>query len=140
MDFESMTERVQVAFSKAQALARKSNHQEIDEAHLFLALFTEPDSLATMIMERLHLPVEPFLDQLEHNRKSKPEVFSSNEQTSIYITALLQKLLIQAEKEKDALEDQYLSVEHLLLAAVLISETEFNQYLNKQENYKRKII
>jgi ATP-dependent Clp protease ATP-binding subunit ClpB len=139
MDFDSMTERVQVAFSKAQTLARNSNQQEMDEAHLFIALFTEHDSLATMIMERLPLPVEPFLDQLEQKRKSKPEVYSSNEQTNIYITSLLQRLLIEAEKEKVALVDQYLSVEHLVLAAASISETEFNQYLKKHKITREKL-
>lgn len=140
MDYESMTERVQIAFTKAQALARNSNHQEIDEAHIFIALFQEHDSLATMIMERLQLSVEPFLDQLEQTLKSKPEVLSSNGQTNIYITSLLQKLLIQAEKEMDTLEDQYLSVEHLLLAAASISDTEFNQYLKKHKINREKLF
>ncbi|MGI8385464.1 ATP-dependent chaperone ClpB [Robertmurraya sp. P23] len=139
MDFQSMTERVQVAFSEAQALARKSNHQEIDEAHLFISLFKEQDSLATMIIERLQLSVDPYLDQLEQIRKRKPEVLSGNTQTNIYITSLLQKLLLQAEKEKDALEDQYMSVEHLMLAAASIQETTFSQYLKKHKISKERL-
>jgi ATP-dependent Clp protease ATP-binding subunit ClpB len=140
MDFQSMTERVQVAFSEAQALARKSNHQEIDEAHLFISLFKEQDSLATMIIERLQLSVDPYLEQLEQIRERKPEVLSGNTQTNIYITSLLQKLLLQAEKEKDALEDHYMSVEHLLLAATSIHETTFSQYLKKHNISKGRLF
>lgn len=140
MDYQSMTERVQVAFSEAQALARKSNHQEMDEAHLFMSLFKEKDSLATMIIERLELSVDPYLEQLEHIRKRKPEVVSGNTQSNIYITSLLQKLLLEADKEKDALEDQYMSVEHLLLAAASIQETAFSQYLKKHKITKERLF
>ncbi|MCM3602398.1 ATP-dependent chaperone ClpB [Robertmurraya korlensis] len=140
MDFQSMTERVQVAFSEAQALARKSNHQEIDEAHLFISLFKEQDGLATMIIERLQLSVDPYLDQLEQIRKRKPEVLSGNTQTNIYITSLLQKLLLEAEKEKNALDDQYMSVEHLLLAAASVPETTFSQYLKKHKINKERLF
>lgn len=138
MDYQSMTERVQVAFSEAQSLARKSNQQEIDEAHLFISLFKEQDSLATLIIERLQIPVDPYLDQLEQIRKKKPEV-SGNTQTNIYITSLLQKILLEAEKEKKALEDQYMSVEHLLLGAAGINETTFSQYLKKHKMNKEKL-
>jgi len=139
MDFQSMTERVQMAFSEAQALARKSNHQEIDEAHLFISLFKEQDSLGIMIMVRLQLPVQPYIDELEQIRKRKPEVLGNNTQSNIYITSLLQKLLLEAEKEKDALDDQYMSVEHLLLAAASIHETAFSQYLKKHKIRKERL-
>lgn len=53
MNPEIMTERVQQAFSDAQALAQTENHQEIDDIHLFLAILERPDNLLSSVLEKL---------------------------------------------------------------------------------------
>ncbi|MDR4945909.1 ATP-dependent chaperone ClpB [Neobacillus cucumis] len=118
MDLNRMTERLQKGLMDAQALAIKENHQEIDEPHLFLSLINQEDSLITSILEKAGLQTEKIKKSLLEELAKKPQVSGSGvEQGKMYITAKLQKLLVSAEEFASKFSDDYISVEHILLAA-----------------------
>jgi ATP-dependent Clp protease ATP-binding subunit ClpB len=130
MDLNRMTERLQKGILDAQALAIKGNHQEIDELHLFLALMGQEDSLITSILDKAGLPVDKvkifFLEELS----KKPQVTGSGvEQGKLYITAKLQKLLVSAEEFASKFSDEYISVEHILLAAVYANDSHMKKII-----------
>lgn len=113
-----MTERLQKGLMDAQALAIKENHQEIDEPHLFLSLINQEDSLIASILEKAGLQTEKIKKSLLEELAKKPQVSGSGvEQGKMYITAKLQKLLVSAEEFASKFSDDYISVEHILLAA-----------------------
>ena len=117
MKTDNLTQKVQEALQTAQTLALRQNHQEIDGEHLFLALLEQEEGLTRSILERagsapssLRIPIEKDLEQ-------RPQVTgSSTEADNIYVTQRLNKLLAQAADEAKGLKDEYVSVEHLLLA------------------------
>ncbi len=125
-----MTERMQSGILEAQALAIKNNHQEIDEPHLFLSLIRQEDSLITAILQRIGLSSTQVEDKLTELLKKKPQVTGGGaEQGKLYITGKLQKLLVKAEEIMKSFSDEYLSVEHTLLAATQTNESEMYQII-----------
>lgn len=131
MNINQMTERLQTAIMRAQSIATENNHQEIDEVHLFLALSEDTDSLIISILEQLHVPIEKFKDELKRLLKQKPQVISSTEQGKRYITNILQQLLTQAEKQMKNFYDEYISVEHVLLAASTLQQSKVGKILKE---------
>lgn len=125
-----MTERLQKGLMDAQSLAVKKNHQEIDEPHLFLCLMDQEDSLISSILEKSGISPEKISKNLNEALAKKPEVTGSGvEQGKLYITAKLQKLFVSAEEFAKKFSDEYLSVEHILLAAVYAKDSEMRRLL-----------
>ncbi|MEI2463785.1 ATP-dependent chaperone ClpB [Niallia taxi] len=132
MNPEIMTERVQQAFTDAQALAQTENHQEIDDVHLFLAILERPDNLLSSVLEKLNKDTDKLKQNLVEEMNKKPKVsISGNQQSTIYITNVLQQLLTEAEKEREQWDDDYLSVEHILLAAFSVPNSAVGKLFNK---------
>lgn len=116
-----MTESLQNAFVSAQTLAVQHNHQEVDDSHLLLALLEQDGNLAATLLTGIGLNLDNVREALNLTLSKKPQVSGSGvEQGKLYITATMQKVLAQAEKEMKQFEDDYLSIEHVLLAAIEI--------------------
>lgn len=112
-----MTETVQTAIMNAQSIAVREQQQEVDEAHLFLALLEDTGSLMNSIIEKTTISVSELNDELQQILAKKPRVSGSGvEQGKLYITNQLQRVLAEAEKSMKQFKDEYLSVEHILLA------------------------
>lgn len=119
MDLNQMTERLQKGLMEAQSLAIKSSNQEVDEAHLFLALFNQEESLLKTIFTRANVPAEKMQGILDNDIKKKPQVSGTGiEQGKLYISPKLQRILVLAEEKAKQFSDEYLSVEHVLLGAL----------------------
>lgn len=118
MDLNRMTERLQNGILDAQSLAIKSNHQEVDEPHLFLTLLHQEDSLLKAFLEKASIQNESVVKALQTALQKKPQVLGSGvEQGKLYITSKLQKLFVSAEEFALKFSDDYISIEHILLAA-----------------------
>ncbi len=124
MNPDMMTERVQQAFADAQAFALKQKHQEIDDVHLFLAILERSDNLLSSVLQKLDKDTDQLQQELLNEINKKPKVtISGNQQGSIYITNILQQVLQEAEKEQEQWKDDYLSVEHILLAVFAVQNS-----------------
>src|SRR5690606_29329266 len=100
-------------------IAVEHHHQELDEAHLFLALMDLDDSLVAAILEKAGLSAQTFIGELHKLLEEKPQVTGSGvEQGKIYISGILQRLFVTAGKEMKKFQDEYISVEHILLACL----------------------
>ncbi|PLR78905.1 ATP-dependent chaperone ClpB [Bacillus sp. V3-13] len=132
MDFNRMTERLQQGLIRAQAIAARHEHQEVDETHLFAALMEPPDSLIRSVFAKLKLDHDQFINELEKDLLKKPRVTGSGAaQGQLYITSALRRLFSEAEAEMKEWKDEYLSVEHLLLAAIKAKNSAAGQALKK---------
>jgi len=119
MDVNRLTLKSQEALSAAQTGATRFGHQQVDGEHLLLALLEQPEGLAPRLMARLEVPVEPLKKYLEEELARRPSVSGPGaEPGKIYLTEKLQQALVRAEDEARRLKDEYVSVEHLLLALV----------------------
>ena len=115
MDFSKFTLKAQQALKAAQDLASEHNQQEIAPAHLLLVLLDQEEGLTRPILQKLSVdPGEVKSRALEVVSKI-PKVYGAGPQ-SAYLSPLLNKILNTAWDEAKKLKDEYLSVEHLLLA------------------------
>lgn len=125
LDLNKMTESLQNAIVSAQTLAVQHNHQEVDDLHLFLALLGQDNNLAATLLSGMDINTNQLKEDLTASLSKKPQVSGSGvEHGKLYITSSLQKVLAQAEKEMRQFEDEFLSVEHVLLAAIDTASSE----------------
>ncbi|MBW2009461.1 MAG: ATP-dependent chaperone ClpB, partial [Deltaproteobacteria bacterium] len=119
MDLNKFTMKSQEALQEAQTMAVRYGHQEVDGEHLLLALLEQSDGLVPRLLQRMEVPVEAFQERVRAELDKKPRVAGPGaEAGKVYITQRLSKLLVKAQDEAQALKDEYISVEHILLAFV----------------------
>ncbi|MFX3624105.1 MAG: ATP-dependent chaperone ClpB [Ectobacillus sp.] len=117
MDVNEMTQKMQEAIMRAQSIAASHHHQEIDTVHILLALLEQEEGLAGRILQKMDVEIENITREVQAVLRKKPQVTGSGaEAGKIYITAALQQLFVRAEEEKKHLRDDYISVEHVMLA------------------------
>ena len=117
MDINRFTQKSQEALSAAQSKAAQYGHQQVDVEHLLAALTEQEGGLATSIFAKAEVDVQNFKRRVEQELERMPRVSGTGAAPDqIFITARLNRLLAQAEEEAKKLRDDYVSVEHLLLA------------------------
>ncbi len=118
-DMNRLTQKVREAIAASQSLAVKLQHQEVDGEHLLMELLTQENGLAPRLLEQADIPVEVLKARLQESLTRRPRVSGGGvEAGKIYITQRLQQLFVRAEEEAGRLGDEYVSVEHLLLALI----------------------
>ncbi|MBM4120850.1 MAG: ATP-dependent chaperone ClpB [Nitrospira sp.] len=119
MDLNRMTRKLQEALQAASAHAMRRSHQGIDVEHLLLALLEQADGLATPLLERSGVALSAVQQAAEQALTKLPQVQGAGAAPGqIHVATRLSTTLTQAEQERQALKDEYLSVEHVLLAMV----------------------
>ena len=119
MDINRFTEKLQEAIRAAQSKAVRYGHQQIDVEHLLAALLEQEGGLAPSILLKAGLPLDSLARRLEAELDRMPKVSGpSGGPDQVYVTGRLNRLLTAAEDEARALKDEYISVEHVLLAAM----------------------
>jgi ATP-dependent Clp protease ATP-binding subunit ClpB len=117
MDMNKMTQKMQEAVMRAQSLAVENNHQEIDTIHLLLALLEQEEGLTKRILQKIHVDLVEFEQKAIQQLQKKPKITGGGvEAGKVYITNGLQQVFVRAEKEAEKLTDEYVSIEHVLLA------------------------
>jgi len=115
MDLNRFTEKAQQAIGEAHKLAARWQQQQVDVEHLLLALLDQDKGLAPAILRKAGLSPEAVTIKLQREVEQQPRVSGTNVEPRI--TQRFLRLLSLAEDEAKKLKDEYVSVEHLLLAA-----------------------
>ena len=119
MDINKLTQKSQEALQSAQTKALRYGHQEVDAEHLLLALLEQPEGLVPRLLARMEAPTEALKAEVERELSRRPKVTGPGaEAGKIYLTQRLQQIFLRAEDEAKRLKDEYVSVEHLLLAMI----------------------
>ena len=117
MDPNRLTQKCQEALHAAQTLAVRRSHQEVDVEHLLAALLDQPEGLLRGSSIRWTSRTERMKAELERELDRRPQVAGPGaEPGKVYLTQRLSQVLAQAEDEAKRLKDEYVSVEHLVLA------------------------
>ena len=117
VDVNRMTNRAQEALQQAGGIATRRNHQGVDVEHVLLALLEQPDGVAPRLLEAAGVAPRAVTEAVERELARRPQVSApAGGPSQAYITQRLSQLLAKAEDEMRGLKDEYLSVEHLLLA------------------------
>ncbi|MBV8176535.1 MAG: AAA family ATPase, partial [Verrucomicrobia bacterium] len=117
MDLNKFTEKSQAALMEAQAIGTRHQHQAVDVEHLALALMEQEEGLVPRLVEKAGVSPNLLKTKIQEALDRLPRV-SGDTRTGqgLYVTQRLNKLLVTAQDEAKRLKDEYVSVEHLVLA------------------------
>ena len=113
MDLNHFTEKAREALAGSQKLAARLNHQAIEPEHLLLALLDQEKGLAAAILNKAGISVDAITVKVQQAVEKLPRVTGDADPR---LTQRLIKVIDAAESEAKKLKDEYVSVEHLLLA------------------------
>ncbi|RIL71244.1 ATP-dependent chaperone ClpB [Staphylococcus devriesei] len=139
MDINQMTYIVQSALQKAVELSKEHELQNIEVEAILKGTLDESDSLFKSILERANIDTEELNQAYTNKLKNYPSVQGDNVQYGQYISQKANELLNKAESYMNDYEDQYISMEHILRAAMDIDETT-QQYVGNKAEVVKEII
>jgi ATP-dependent Clp protease ATP-binding subunit ClpB len=114
MNTQKLTLRSQETLQAMQDLAQEYGHQELRDLHLLAAMLKQEDSLVPPALQKLEVNVSALAEQVEDELKKLPRVSGAQ----IYLSGEVLDILHQAEREAEKLQDDYVSLEHILLATL----------------------
>jgi ATP-dependent Clp protease ATP-binding subunit ClpB len=142
VDANRLTQKSQEALHDAQTKALRFGHAEVDGEHLLLALLDQEDGLVPRLLERLGADPDRLKADLEAALSRRPGVTTpSGMSGDVRVTRRLANLLDTAEREARRLKDEYVSVEHLVLALVEEGpETASGRLLREQQITRERFL
>jgi ATP-dependent Clp protease ATP-binding subunit ClpB len=133
LDINQMTYKVQSVLQNAVEQAQTYELQNIEIEAILISALTETDSLYHNVLERANIDTDQLITQYENKLKNYPSVQGDNIQYGQYISPKANELLTKAESYMKEYDDEYISMEHLLLAAIEIDDTTKQAVANKAE-------
>lgn len=128
-----MTYAVQGALQKAIELAKDNENQNIEIEAILKAALEESESLFKSVLERANIETELLNKAYDEKLKNYPSVQGDNVQYGQYISQKANELINKAETYMNIYEDEYISMEHIILAAMDIDDTTIKFVDNKKE-------
>ena len=122
MNMDKWTIKSQEALQAAQALAEAKGHAELSLEHLAVALIQQPEGLVRSLLQRLGVEPAGLESALEQHLERQPKVAGSVER---YPSKALRASLERAAATARTMRDEFVSVEHLLLAALEEKDSPF---------------
>jgi ATP-dependent Clp protease ATP-binding subunit ClpB len=117
MDPNQLTQKTQEALQAAQTKALRYGHTETDVEHLLLALLEQPEGLVPRLLMRAEVDADAPRAALERYLEGRPRTTGPGAAPGqIYVSRRLNQLLDRALDESKRMKDEYVSVEHVVLA------------------------
>ncbi len=117
MDMNRLTQKSQEALQDAQTKALRFGHTEVDGEHLLLALLDQPEGLVPRLLAQAGADPNRLRADLEAELGRRPRLTGPGAAPGqVFVTQRLSRLLDAAESEARRLKDDYVSVEHLVIA------------------------
>ena len=114
MNIQKFTQKSMQAIQDCEKLAYEYGNQEIEQEHLLVALMRQEDGLIPMLIEKMEINKQHFMNNAEDHLAKRVKVSGGQ----VYVGQQLNKVLISAEDEAKQMGDEYVSVEHLFLSMI----------------------
>jgi len=115
LDPNKFTRKTQEAIGAAQAAGRDAGNTEIAPEHLLRALLDQPEGVVNGVLERIGVDVGTVRRRVDESLARLPQVSGATVRDARLAPSTF-SVLEAADKEREQLDDEYLSTEHLLLA------------------------
>jgi len=117
----NFTNKAQEAIAKAQRLAQQKGQQQVDALHLLLALLDQEGTILDVLFSKLGVDKENLKDRTEQAIHLIPRIIGvSRTSGQLYLTQDLARVLDQAKDEMSKMGDEFIAVEHLFLALLIV--------------------
>lgn len=138
MDVEKMTVRVQKSLNDAFSEAVNNNNQQVDAIHLFSALIKQEDGLIPNIFEKMNIPVESLKNSVDSELDKLPKIYGEGiSSQGVTATRKINEILLKAENISKEFRDDYISVEHVMLAIMDLEKDSNIGKILKQYNINK---
>ncbi len=120
MNTNQYTQKSLEAIDRAQKMALENNNMQIEQEHLFYALLDQDGGLIPQLFMKMDVDTDDFLADLDQLIGKIPQVSGpGREPGKIYISPAVDKTFLAAKKEAEKMNDEYISVEHLMLGILM---------------------
>ena len=127
MNIEHFTEKAREAINDAAQLARQYNHNQVEVEHLLAALLVQEGGVVQQVIAKVGGNLAAAQRIVNNELERMPHVYGGSEPG---VSPRLRKVLEDARREMDTFHDEYLSVEHMLLAMFNVSDGAIQRALN----------
>ena len=131
MNIQKFTQKSVEAIQNAQSIAVQNQNPQIEEEHLLLALLEQKSSLIKELFKKMGIS-QTFENTLKNEINKKPKVTGgARPSDSIYISQEVEIVLANSEKLADKMQDEYVSVEHIMLSLIDDANSNLNDLFRK---------
>src|SRR5271155_4908904 len=117
MNLDRFTNKAQEAIISCRAIISRFGHREVTPEHLLLAILEQKDGIASKILEKLDVKPDAVMAETSQYLNNQAKSTSvTNTKDEILVSSKLMTILETAGHEAERLKDQFISVEHLLIA------------------------
>ena len=117
MNAQKFTQKSLEAIQDAQNTAIANQNMNIEQEHLFLALLKQDNGLIKQLLKKMSIPVEQLTISVEELIKGLPKVSGSGRKPdTVYLTQNVDMALVEAEEQAKRMSDEFVSVEHIVIA------------------------
>ena len=128
MDYQKFTEKSLSAVSYAEQTAREYGNPQIEQAHLLYALLVQENGLIPEVLKSANINAQSLISDLKREIEKLPKVRG---QSSVYVSQDLNAALDEGERQANAMNDDYVSVEHLMLGVIIKATDKVSSLLAK---------
>lgn len=118
--FNNFTTKSQEALQKSQRLVIDLNHSQMEPLHLLVALM-EQEGVVDAVLRKVNVDVPVLMDRAKLTLRRLPTAAQSGGMAQIFLSQEMMKVMHQADREAERMKDEYVSVEHLLLALLAVA-------------------
>ena len=141
MNMNQFTQKSLEAIQSAQTIANEHGNQQIEQAHLLDALVEQEGGFIPQLLKGMGLTVESFKAAVRHEVEKLPKVSGSGrEADKVYVSAGVDKALNAAVSIAGGMKDEYVSVEHLLLALIDTADNTLKSLFKTYNVDKEKVM
>ena len=132
MNFNNFTIKAQEVVQKAQQIAHEYKHQQIENTHIFKAILKVDENATPFVLKKLGVHIAVFQDVLERSLKNFPKVTGG----TLALSRTSNNTLLDASNIAKKMKDEFVAIEHLLLALLknkdLVSQQLKDQGINEK--------
>ena len=127
MNIQKFTQKSLEAVNSLEKITYDHGNQEIAQVHLLFAMLTQDDGILPKLIEKMEINLEHFTDNVESHIDRRPKVSGGNP----FVGEKLNKVLVSAEDEAKAMNDSFVSVEHLFLCMLKYPDSDIKDLMKE---------
>ena len=128
MDFQKFTEKSLNAIQSSQSLATEYGNSEIQAEHLLYSLLSQEDGLISEVLKGQGIDSNKLAEETKSEIEKMPRVSGGSQ---VYASSDINKVFQEAEKQAKNMQDDFVSVEHLMLGLILKSNSTLSRLFSK---------
>ena len=141
MNLDRFTNKAQEAVTGCRSYLTRFGHSQVTPEHLLLSMLEQEDGLAAKILEKLDAKPAGIIDDVTRYLQNQPKGSAVNvAKDEIQVSTKLMQILEIAEQEATRLKDQFISIEHLLIAVCDETKGQAGSILKKHGISKDRIL